>query len=412
VGDDETGLEGLELEHDDLLAGRDGSVLLEQDPSGNAIPQGMRRTLDPVAGDDLVLSIDGDLQFQAQRALAAAVRSNDARGGMAIVMDPRTGEILAMATDPGFDANRFAETSLERRRNRAVTDVYEPGSVNKVITASAAIQEHAVGLRQTFTVPDRYRVSDEVFNDAHRHPPMTMTLTDIIADSSNVGTIMTAQRVGKRTLDRYLRRFGFGEPTGVGFPGEAAGILPEAEAWWGSSMGTIPIGQGVAVTPLQMTAVYATIANRGVWVRPTLVRGTLGPDGDVIPFGERERQRIVSRRTARAVTGMLARAVESGTGEAAQIGGYWVAGKTGTARKPLEGGLGYSDRYVASFMGFLPASRPQLVVAAILDEPITVYGGVASAPLFREIARFAIAHLRIPPGERPWIPPVAGERGR
>jgi cell division protein FtsI (penicillin-binding protein 3) len=173
-------------------------------------------------------------------------------------------------------------------------------------------------------------------------------------------------------------------------------------------MGTIPIGQGIAVTPLQMVSVYATIANDGVRVTPSLVRGTIGSDGRFVPVPGAEERRVVSRRTARAVTGMLAQAVAEGTGGEAQVPGYWVAGKTGTARKPLEGELGYSKRHVASFIGFLPADDPSLVVAAILDEPLTVYGGVASAPLFREIARFAIAHLRIPPGRRPRIPPVVG----
>jgi cell division protein FtsI (penicillin-binding protein 3) len=234
---------------------------------------------------------------------------------------------------------------------------------------------------------------------------MAMTVTDIVAQSSNVGTIQIAQRLGAERLDRYLRAYGFGRATGVGFPGEADGILMHAEDWWGTSLGTIPIGQGIAVTPLQMASVYATIANGGVRVPPRLVRGTMGPDGRLVPTPGPEPRRVISERTARLVSGMLARAVQSGTGQEAQVPGYWVAGKTGTARKPLEGQLGYSDQYVASFIGFVPARDPQLVVAAIIDEPTTVYGGVAAAPLFREVVRFALAHLRIPPSGRPRIPP-------
>lgn len=411
VGIDGAGLEGLELQYESLLAGSPGSMVVEQDPSGNSIPQGESRMVEPVPGEGLVLTIDESLQFQTQRALEDAVRRNGAKGGTAIVMDPHTGEILAMATAPSFDANRFEEAHIDRTRNRAVTDVYEPGSVNKVITAAAAIEEGVIDLREILAVPDRYRVSDAWFHDSHPHGLLRMTLTDVIAQSSNIGTIMTAQRLGQDLFDDYLRRFGFGETTGLAFPGESPGILPPSEEWWGTSMGTIPIGQGVAVTPLQMTSVYATIANGGRWVEPTLVRGTLDRSGALVPAPAPDSRRIVSRRTARTVTGMLAHAVADGTGEAAQIPGYWVAGKTGTARKPFEDGLGYSDRYVASFIGFLPARDPQLVVAAILDEPVTMYGGIASAPLFSDIARFSVAHLRVAPAERPRVPPLAEEEG-
>ena len=410
VGVDGQGLAGMEFQYDGLLSGTDGTMVIEQDPSGNPIPQGQERVVPPVAGRDVVLTIDADLQFQAQRALEEAVRVNGARGGTVVIMDPRTGQILAMASAPSFDANSYGEAPEEGTRNRSVTDVYEPGSVNKVITAAAAIEEGVVPLSEVLGVPDNYRVGDKVFHDSHRHPPMGMTLTDIIAQSSNVGTIMVAEEVGKATLDRYLRLFGFGSPTGVGFPGEADGILLPKDQWWSTSMGTIPIGQGIAVTPLQMASVYATIASGGVRVAPTLVRGTVDEQGRFVRAPAPERHRIISQRTARKVTGMLAQAVEDGTGTAAQIPQYWVAGKTGTARKPLEGALGYSDRYVASFIGFVPAADPGLVVAAILDEPETVYGGIAAAPLFREVARFGLAHLGIPTAGRPPVPPVAGKQ--
>jgi cell division protein FtsI (penicillin-binding protein 3) len=234
---------------------------------------------------------------------------------------------------------------------------------------------------------------------------MAMTLTDVIAQSSNVGTIMTADRLGSERLDAYLRAFGFGKPTGIGFPGESDGILMPEEDWWGTSMATIPIGQGIAVTPLQMASVYATVANQGVRVPPRLVRGTVGPSGRLSEGPAAEGVRVVSARTARLLTGMLAHAVEAGTGQEAQIPGYWVAGKTGTARKPLKDALGYSDQYVASFIGFAPARDPAVVVAAVLDEPDTMYGGVASAPLFREVAHFALAHLQVPTADRPRVPP-------
>jgi cell division protein FtsI (penicillin-binding protein 3) len=409
VGVDDVGLAGIELQYEDLLSGRPGRLVIEQDPQGRTIPQGERRSVAPVPGRDVVLTIDRDLQFQAQRALEGAVRANGARGGTVIVMRPQTGEILAMASAPSFDANAFDESSPQATRNRSVTDVYEPGSVNKVITISAALEEGIVDVRRTFSVPGTVRVADELFHESHPHPPMAMTVTDILAQSSNVGTIQIAQQLGAERLDRYLRAYGFGRSTGVGFPGEADGILKQVEKWWGTSLGTIPIGQGIAVTPLQMVSVYATIANGGVRVPPRLIRGTIDSDGTVLPAPPAEPRRVVSERTARHVAGMLAQAVQAGTGREAQIPGYWVAGKTGTARKPLEDALGYSDQYVASFIGFVPARDPQLVVAAIIDEPTTVFGGIAAAPLFRDVVRFALAQLRIAPTSRPRIPPTLVE---
>lgn len=405
VGLDGTGLEGVEYQYQDLLAGRPGSMVIEQDPDGLTIPQGFQRATEPSRGRDLVLTIETHLQFHAERALAESVRRNGAKGGIVIVMEPETGDVLAMAIAPAFDANAFAEVATGIRRNRSVTDAYEPGSVNKVITAAAALEEGVIGIGEQLSVPDRYRVADRWFHDSHRHATQAMTLTDVIAESSNIGTIMTAERLGKQTLDAYLRAFGFGRETGIELPGEANGILMPEDEWWGTSMGTIPIGQGIAVTPLQMTSVFATIANGGVRMTPRLVRGTMGEGGELVPGPAPVGEPVVSARTASLVTGMLARAVDAGTGGEAQVPGYWVAGKTGTARKPLAGQLGYSDQYVASFIGFAPASDPAVVIAAILDEPETVYGGIAAAPLFREVARFALAQLRVPTADPPWTPP-------
>ena len=405
VGLDGTGLEGVELEYQQVLSGSPGSMVIEQNPDGLSIPQGAQGASQPDPGSDLVLTIDAQLQFQAEQALAEAVTRNGAKGGIVLILEPSSGDVLAMASAPTFDANAFVEADVAIRRNKSVTDVYEPGSVNKVITAAAALEEGVIGLRERLSVPDRYRVSDRWFHDSHSHPTQPMTLTDVIAESSNVGTIMTAERLGKERLDAYLREFGFGAETGIGLPGEADGILMQQDEWWGTSMGTIPIGQGIAVTPLQMASVFATIANDGVRVTPQLVRGTVDDDGNLTRSPAPERTRVVAEETANQVTGMLARAVEAGTGQEAQVPGYWVAGKTGTARKPLEDRLGYSDQYVASFIGFAPAADPEIVVAAILDEPDTVYGGIASAPLFREVAQFALAHLRVPTAEPPATPP-------
>ena len=404
VGLDGEGLAGVELEYQRELAGRAGRMVQEQDPSGRWIPQTARTATPPVPGADLVLTIDRDLQFAAQRALAAAVKRNGAKGGSVLVLDPSSGEILALADYPMFDPNHYERVRPELTRARTITDVFEPGSVNKVITASAAIEEGLFPLDESWDVPDSYRVGGHVFHDSHGHPVQRMTLADIIAFSSNIGTIMTAQRVTQPVLASYLSRFGYGARTGIRFPGEAPGIVPAQDEWWSTGMGSIPIGQGVAVTPLQMASVYATIANGGVWVEPSLVRGTLDGAGILHPAEPATTRRVIREETAARVTEMLAYAVGVGTGTQAQIEDYWVAGKTGTARKPLKDARGYSDKHVASFIGFLPASAPSLVIAAIIDEPATVYGGVAAAPLFQEVGRFALAHLRVPSAPRPPLP--------
>lgn len=408
VGIDGNGLAGLELEYDRLLAGRAGRKLVEADPTGRLIPQASAVELRTIPGRDLVLTIDREVQYRAQAALEVAVLENKAKAGTVIVMDPRTGEILAMAAYPGFDPNHFSVADPAYTRNRAVTDVYEPGSVNKVVTAAAAIEERILGLKERLTVPWQYRLYDKTFHDSHWHPTQRMTLGDILTYSSNIGAIQVARLLGEERLATYLHRFGLGTRTGIGFPGEARGIIPPVDEWSGTTIGSIPIGQSVAVTPLQMLSVYTTIANGGVWVEPTLVRVAEGPDGEAAaPVAPRSRRRVISERTAEVLTRMLAFAVDVGTGKEAQIPWYWVAGKTGTAKKPREGALGYGSEYVASFIGFVPASRPALAVAAVLDEPKTVFGGIAAAPLFREVAQFALGRFRIPHAPKPPAPPHA-----
>jgi cell division protein FtsI (penicillin-binding protein 3) len=402
------GLSGLELQYQRQLGGKPGKRIVETDPAGHLIPQGQNHDTPPVPGEDVVTTIDKEVQYRAQTALRDAVKANRAKGGSLIVMDPRTGDVLAMATYPWFDPNHFSDYPQASYQNLPITAVYEPGSVNKVVTAAAAIQDHIIPLTKRITVPDTLQVADHLFHDAHTHPPVQMTLADIISQSSNIGTTKIAQMLGADRLYTFLTRFGLSKKTGIGFPGEVDGILPPPSQWSGTSIGTIPVGQGVAVTPLQMATVYAAIANGGVYVQPRLVKGLIGADGTYVPAAPPQRHRVISRATDRTLTQILAFAVDAGTGTLAQIPGYWVAGKTGTALIPNPAGGGYySSRYVASFIGFLPASSPRLVVAAILDQPVTEYGGIASAPLFQQVARYAIARLRIPPASRPSLPPHA-----
>jgi cell division protein FtsI (penicillin-binding protein 3) len=332
------------------------------------------------------------------------VAANHAHGGTVIVMDPQTGDIYAMATHPTFDPNAFATADQGNLVNRAVTDTWEPGSVNKTITAAAALESGTVGPDQTFRVASTRTIEGYTIHDAEPHGTERMTLGDIIAHSSNVGISLVADRVGDGPLQQTFRSFGFGSPTGVGFPGEAAGLMPPPGAWSALTRATVSFGAGVAVSPLQMATVYSTIANGGIYVQPRLVGATVAADGSATPVAAGGHHRVLRPDTAHTLTEMLAYAVRDGTGYNAQIAGYQVAGKTGTAKKVDAAGH-YIDRYVASFIGFLPASRPRVVVAAIIDEPDTVYGGVAAAPLFQHIARYAIQRLGIEPSAPVALPP-------
>jgi cell division protein FtsI (penicillin-binding protein 3) len=407
VGTDGTGLTGLELAYQRELGGRSGRRTVEIDPSGHLIPQGVNRDRPPVPGSDLITTIDRDIQYRVQQELKRAVVENQAKGGTVIVMDPRSGDILSMATYPWFDPADQRTWNESRIRNSAIVDIYEPGSVNKIITASAALDTRAWSMEKRIVVPDHWQVSDHVFHDAEVHPPEVMTLGDIIAHSSNVGTIRVAAKLGSERMAQFLAKFGLGQYTGIRFPGESRGIVPPLYQWSGSSMGSIPVGQGLAVTPLQMASVFAAVANGGVWVQPRLVRGEVGPDGVFHRAPVSVRNRVISTTTAKEIGRILAYAVDAGTGVNAQIPGYWVGGKTGTALVPRTDGRGYTNKYDASFIGFAPVSRPQLVVACILDEPVTEYGSVAAAPLFQKVARYALARLRIAPAPRPPLPPHA-----
>jgi cell division protein FtsI (penicillin-binding protein 3) len=400
VNVDGVGITGLERQYDASLSGTPGARTVELSAMGQEIAGGVQIDREPQPGPDLELTIDRQMQFQTQRYLRQTVEANHARGGTVIVMDPATGDIYAMATYPTFDPNAFANANEGSLVNRAVTDTWEPGSVNKTITAAAALQSGAVRPTDTFAVPATRTIEGYTIHDAEPHAVESMTLGDVIAHSSNVGISLVADRVGSDRLERTFRAFGFGSPTGVGFPGEAAGLM-QAGPWSQLTRATVSFGAGVAVSPLQMATVYATIANGGTYVPPRLVRATISPDGTTTPVPAGARHHVLSTATTHTLTEMLAYAVADGTGYNAQIGGYQVAGKTGTAKKVDTAGH-YIDRYVASFIGFLPASRPRVVVASIIDEPETVYGGVAAAPLFQHVARYAIQRLGIEPS-----PPVA-----
>jgi cell division protein FtsI/penicillin-binding protein 2 len=343
-------------------------------------------------GRNVTLTIDHQIQANAESILTETVHRWHAKGGSAIVLDPRTGQILAMADAPGFDANHFGSVNPEFRRNRAVTDVYEPGSTFKLVTISGALEDGTVTPRTSFTLPPTIRVADRTIHDAETRGTDRMTVQQILAHSSNVGTVTIAERLGPGELSRWVRRWGFGSQTGVDFPGESPGLVLPLDQWSGSTIGTVPIGLGIAVTPMQMAAAYSTIANKGVRMTPHLV----------LKVGARRIRpsrghRVVSRATARKVMSMLRDVVIQGTGTEAAIPGYTVAGKTGTANKPTTHGYS-TTKYVASFVGIVPARHPRLVVMVMIDEPKgTIWGGVVAAPAFARIAQFDLQYLEVQP---------------
>ncbi|MGK2930805.1 MAG: peptidoglycan D,D-transpeptidase FtsI family protein, partial [Acidimicrobiales bacterium] len=398
VADDQTGSTGVELIYDDVLTGTPGELRYERARDGGTIAAAGETRVQAQPGSDVVLTLDRSLQYEAERVLAEQVDELGAKGGMIAVSRPADGEILALA-----NITRNAdEEIITAGANRAVIDVFEPGSVNKVITIAAALEEGLVEPDSTRVVPDRYQVSDHQFSDDHEHPTAPMTVTDILAKSSNVGTIMLGQELGKERIDQYLRSFGFGTTSSLDFPNESGGILLDTDKWSGTSIGSIPIGQGIAVTAMQMLSAYNVIANDGVYVAPRLVDATVAPDGTRTQIRSADARRVVSAETAAQVRAMLVEAVEAGTGTRAQVPGYSVGGKTGTARKPQDTGT-YEDRagnyhYMAAFTGMVPAEDPELSIIVVIDEPTaTIYGGSAAAPVFADLARFALSRFRIPP---------------
>jgi cell division protein FtsI (penicillin-binding protein 3) len=387
AGVDNHGLAGLELSLDKRLAGQPGRERIVKDASGQVINTLVSRV--ERDGEDVYLTLDHTIQANAQAVLRDTVSRWHAKSATAIVLDPATGAVRAMAVAPGFDANRYPEVWRALQRNRAVTDTYEPGSTFKLVTVAGVLSDRIVSPSTRFTLPYEIQVADRRIHDAEPRGTETMSVAQILSHSSNVGAITLAQRLTQHRLAQWISRFGFGRKTGIDFPGESAGIVLPENRWSGSSIGNIPIGQGIAVTPIQMASAYAAIANRGVWVRPHLVDHV--GDGTTL---RRARRRVVPRWVASQLLGMLKNVVAEGTGTLAAVPGYQVAGKTGTAAKPDSRG-GYSDtRYVASFVGVVPASRPRLVILVSVDEPRgAIWGGVVAAPAFAQIAKFDLQYL-------------------
>ncbi len=400
---DNKGLEGLEYGFDSLLAGESGKQIVVRDNSRRemaALAQTVKEARD---GDSIILTIDENIQYSAEKALDEIVGKYSPESATAVVIDPKTGQVLAMAGRPTFDPNRPSTFSAKRLRNRAVTDILEPGSVFKPIGAAIALE------RGVITPEDRVYCEDgamryygHTFNDVH--PLGEVTFAKVMAESSNIGMIKVLSVLEPDVLYSNIRNFGFGLPTGIDLPGEVGGIVHPPSRWSGLSMGSLSIGQEVSVTALQIATAFSAIANAGRMMRPYVVSEVIDQHGETVQENSpRFVRQVIRPQTARTLAALMEGAVEFGTGSAAKIKGYAVAGKTGTAQKPdLENGGYYRDRYVGVFAGFVPADDPVAAIAVVVDNPQNEhYGGKVAAPAFRQIAKSILNFKEIPPTRRP-----------
>ncbi len=396
VGVDDQGLAGIEQYYDEILAGTPGTLLAERDPFGRLIPGGVMHAEEPVDGQNIVLTIDKDIQYQTQIALNEAVEKWNAASGTVVIMDPRNGDILAMASYPGFNPNKYREATPDAIRNRAVTDTYEPGSTVKSLTAAAVIDKGLATPDTMYDLPSTIKVGGRTIGEAHPRPRANWSLTEIVTKSSNVGAVKLGMELGPEGLYEYFDRFGLTEKTGVDFPGEVKGWLPPTGQWSASTIGTVPFGQGVSMTTLQLARALSAIANEGALPTPHFLQAL--PD-DQLTRLVWPTKNVLSPETSRVMQEVMGAVITEGTGGSAAVPGYTVAGKTGTAQKARTDGRGYAaGKYVASFSGFLPAEDPQVLIIVNIDEPRNaIYGGVVAAPVFSRLAEFAVSHLKIPP---------------
>ncbi len=412
VGPDGEARAGLEMTQDDVLTGTAGSETFERGAKGQRIPMGEASRVEPVPGHDVRLTIDRDLQWYAQQAIDAQVEAMDAEWGAATVIHVPTGQLLALAESGTVDPNDPGASAVDERGNRSLQTVVEPGSTAKVITAAAALEEGLVTPTTELRIPDRYTTpTGQTIRDSSPHPEQKLTFAGVLATSSNTGTVMVGERLSRQQRYDYLRAFGIGEESALGFPGESAGILRPVEDWDGRTQYNVLFGQGFAATMLQSAQVFATIANGGVRMPTHAIAGTTAPDGTYTPADVGEGVRVVSETTADQVLGMLEGAVgEGGTGGNAAVPGFRVAGKTGTAQAAGENG--YADRqYTSSFIGMAPAEDPELVVSVVVQRPQEAYyGGTVAAPVFSDVMSYALEQRGVAPtGTRPELVPLTWE---
>ena len=394
---DGIGATGLESSLNSVITGTDGRYSFANG-YGAEIPGSQREIVAAKAGTTVRLTIDRDVQWVAAKAIAEAVKSSRAASGTVIVMDPRTGEIVAHATAPTFDPNNTKNVDLNLMRNPSVQDVYEPGSTGKVMTLAAALEEKTVAPTTVFAVPYKLKRGGSTFKDHDKHPVQQLTTSGILAVSSNTGTIKIGETLSNDKLYSYLNKFGVGVKTGSGLPGESAGLMPKVKDWSGTTAPTVAFGQGYSVTAMQATSVFATIANNGVRVSPTVIAGTQDASGHFTPAANRTTTRVVSEDTARELRLMMESVVSpTGTAPSAAIPGYRVAGKTGTAWRYNDKTGGYSG-YTASFIGFAPADAPRYVINVTIQDPRNgYYGGLLGGPVFKKVMTFVLQTKHVAP---------------
>jgi len=400
VQSDGVGAAGIEYSYDSLLRGADGSVSFEKDSVGNVNPAGPIKRKAAVDGGTVRVSIDQDLQYLTQKYLDESVKESRARGGQVAILDTRTGQVLALASNGAFNPQDPSTIKPGQSLDPNVQQVFEPGSANKIVTMTAAVEKAVINPRTVITVPDTIDTGGITVHDAWWHPTQKFTATGVLAESSNVGTLMIAQKVGKQTFDQYLQRFGLGQKTGVELPGESAGLLPDLNTWSDATFANLPIGQGVAMTSLQLASMYQTVANNGVRIPPRIVQSVTNSDGSVTATAQPAGIRVMSPTTAQTVRTMLESVtLKGGTGKKAAIAGYRVAGKTGTAQQPDPATGRYSDSvYWDTFAGMAPADNPRFTVAIMIDNPAHgLEGGDVAAPLFHHIASYELSAAKIAP---------------
>ena len=397
INNEGNGAAGIESSLNSLLAGTNGKYLYANG-RGNIIPGSEEVKVEAKSGTSIRLTIDRDVQWVAQNAINEAVASSRAKSGTVVVMDPKTGHILAQASAPTFDPNNSATITLEKLRNPAVQEVYEPGSTGKVITVAAALEEKKVSPETIFTIPYSMKIYDRTFSDHEKHPTLRLTTAGLLAVSSNTGSIKIGNMLGQDTLYKYLRKFGIGESTDSRLPGESAGILHPVKDWSGVSLPTIAFGQGYSVTAMQATSVFATIANDGVRVKPTILAGVVDQSGKYTPAKAVAGERVLSAENAVKMRTMMESVVsKDGTAPTAAIPGYRVAGKTGTAERYNTACRCYSG-YTASFIGFAPADQPKYVVSVTIQDPKGLHwGGALAGPVFKKVMSFVLQSEKVKP---------------
>ncbi len=404
TGLDNNGLNGIELQYEKILRGIDGKYVIEKDVYGKMIPGSNNNYIAPVDGGDVLLTIDSQIQYIMQEKLKEVAIAYEAENAIAVVMNPKTGEIYAMGGYPGFDLNSYQEFDAALYKNPGTSFSYEPGSTFKIVNISSSVDSGSIKPDQVFNLPPSILVGDKWIKEISRNYNIEYTTGEIIKYSSNIGAVTSALAMGKQLFYEYIKKYGFGEKTGIDLPGEEAGLFYNYKDWFGSTIGALAIGQSIAVTPLQLVRAACVIANGGYLVTPYIVKEVQLANDKIEQPQKQESTSIIGKDTAAAVKDMMLSCVEGGSGTKAQIEGVKVCGKTGTAQKANKTGIGYDEgRVITSFLGFAPYDDPEVAIIVVVDEPHgpenEIWGGTVSAPVFKDLMNFSLKRLRVKSGE-------------